>query len=109
MITVHIVPPDVRPDDPGCTVTVQIRDTSVADIVHPVVAEARSTFPAADAVPFDVTLVPEGLSAGRRYDLWVHCAHGEDGGIGPGDLITTQSFPVDPTRGGVIEVRLTRV
>jgi hypothetical protein len=109
MIIVRIVPPDVRMDDPGCAVTVQLRDTSLADVAHPVVAEARSTFPSAGNVPFDVTLEPDESLPPGRYSLWVHCAHGSEAGIGAGDLITTESFPVDPADGGVVEVRLTRV
>lgn len=109
MMKVRIISPNLSPDDAECAVTVQIRDTSLADTLHPVVAEAHARFPENPQVPFDVDLsVPTDRPHGRHYSVWVHCDHSGDGSIGTGDLITTQSFPVD-LDSHAVEVTLTRV
>lgn len=104
------MPPEIRPDDAGSDVTVQIRDTSRADIAHPVIAEAHAPFP--DGVPpyFDVELDTEdGEPRHPGYSAWVHCDHTGDGAIGDGDLITTQMFSVPLDSEQPIVVTLTRV
>ncbi|MEN8238947.1 MAG: YbaY family lipoprotein [Actinomycetota bacterium] len=110
MMRIRIVSPDSRPEDAGCSVTVQVRDTSLADVVHPVVAEARALFPDDVGVPFDVMIeLPTERTHGHHYGVWAHLDHTGDGAIGAGDLITTQSFPVDLSRDDFVEIRLSRV
>ncbi len=110
MLTVRIILPDPEAEDVGCTVVVQIRDTSLADVVHPVVAQTITRFPEDPNGDFDVTLeLPVEHDSANHYSVWVHCDHSDDGTIDTGDLITTQSFPVDLDRDDSVEVILTRV
>ena len=110
MVTVRIVSNDPEAADAGSAVTVQIRDTSLADIAHPVVAETIARFPEDPNVPFEVALEPPPKhDPGHHYSVWVHCDRSGDGNIGAGDLITTVSFPVDLNKDDTLEITLTRV
>ena len=110
MLTVRIVSHDPEAADAGCTVAVQIRDTSVADVAHPVVAQTITRFPEDPNGSFEVMLeLPVEHDYRHHYSVWVHCDHSGDGTIDAGDLITTQSFPVDLDRDDSVEVILTRV
>jgi uncharacterized lipoprotein YbaY len=110
MVTVRIVSNHPEAADAGSAVTVQIRDTSLADIAHPVVAETIVRFPEDANAPFEVTLEPPSRHAiDHRYNVWVHCDRSGDGNIGAGDLITTQSFPIDLNKDDTLEITLTRV
>ncbi len=108
-LTVSIKPPDSEPSDVGCRLVVQLRDTSLQDIVHPVVAETTTEIPKTQGA-FEVNLdVPEGVLERGRHTVWVHADHTGDGRIGAGDLITTQAFVVDPESSEPLEVTLSRV
>lgn len=108
-VTVRIRTPEIEPSDIGCRLVVQLRDTSLEDIVHPVVAETTTEFPEAPD-GFDVELeVPESVLRQGRHTVWVHCDHTGDGRVGAGDLITTQAFHVDPDSSEPVEVTLSRV
>ncbi len=103
---------ELRPEDGGSVVHAVLRDTSMADALHPTVAEATAAVPE-DPGQLEMVLdVPEGaLDPHHRYSLWVHVD--QEGGGQPrgGDLITTQDVPVVPEDldDGIIDVPLTRI
>lgn len=78
----------------GAAVIVQVRDTSLEDVAATTLAEGRGTVAPSAAVLASVNLeLEEG--PGRRT-LWAHVNVDGDGSVGPGDLITMESFPVAP-------------
>lgn len=90
---------EVTTDDPaglpaGSPVVVQVRDTGLQDVIAPTVAEGRATAaaPAAASVPVELDLED---GPGER-GVWAHVDADRDGRVGPGDLVTTESFPVPP-------------
>ena len=112
-LRVRLAIPDPTPDEVGSRVRVAVVDTSLADALHPTVAEATTTLERATP---DVELVLEipgtALRQGHRYSLQAHLDHGGTGEIKPGDLIITEDVPI-PTGGGPgerqVEARLTRI
>jgi Type III secretion system lipoprotein chaperone (YscW) len=103
--------PDLSATDAGSTVRVAIRDTSLADALHPTIAEATGTLKPDSEAELSVELPRERLDPRHRYSLWAHVDHHGDGEIRPGDLITTQNVPVrrEDVDRGRIEVPLTRI
>lgn len=79
---------------PGTPVTVQVRDTSLEDVAAITLAEGRGVVEPSAAVLASVALeVAEGPA---RRTLWAHVDLDGDGLVSPGDLITMESFPVEP-------------
>jgi hypothetical protein len=103
--------PDLSAPDAGSTVRVAIRDTTLADALHPTVAEVIGILEPESEAELSVELPPERLNPRHRYSLWAHVDQAGDGEIRPGDLITTQNVPVRPedVDRGPIEVPLTRI
>lgn len=92
-VRVHI--DELRPEDVGSTVRVAVMDTSMADALHPTVAEATGVVEE-DSHEIDLEIeIPEGtLDEKRYYSLWGHVDHEGEGNMRSGDLITTQNIPV---------------
>src|SRR5919201_1083046 len=103
--------PDPRPHDQGSTVRVAVRDTTLADTLHPTVAEVTGLVADGDGVELSVDLASEPLHPRHRYSVWGHVDHAGDGELRPGDLITTQDVPVglEDVDAGPVEVPLTRI
>lgn len=80
--------------DAGSVVHLVVRDTSVADELHPTVAEASVTLEEADASEVVVDVADDALALGRHYSLFAHVDRSGDGTIDSGDMITTQNVPV---------------
>lgn len=104
---------DDRDDsDLGQMVRVILRDTTLADALHPTVTESKGVIEEGET---ELMLdLPEGaLSERHRYSIWAHVDHVGDGAIHPGDLITTENIPVVPddiTEGAeAVRVRLKRI
>lgn len=104
--------PDPRPEDRGSTVRLVLRDTSMADALHPAVAEATAVLDPADDHADLVLDVPDGaLDPRGRFSLWVHVDRAGGGELRAGDLITTQNVPVtvDDLDGAPLAIPLTRI
>lgn len=103
--------PDLRATDAGSTVRIAIRDTTLADALHPTIAEATGTLEPDHEAELNVELPRERLDPRHRYSLWAHVDQDGGGEIRPGDLITTQNVPVqrEDVDRGPIEVQLTRI
>jgi len=97
----------------GHLVHVVLRDTSMADALHPAVAEATGTVE--DGVRGTITLdVPDdALSERGRYSLFAHVDRHGDGEIHTGDMITTEDIRVEaadvtddaaPVRAPVVQI-----
>jgi uncharacterized lipoprotein YbaY len=81
----------------GATVYVRLRDTSLADAPSRVVAEQAMTRveglpPGGGELTFALPL--ESADARRTYTVSVHVDLDNDGRVGPGDFISTESYPV---------------
>jgi uncharacterized lipoprotein YbaY len=88
---------DPDPDDRGSTVRVEIRDTTLADALHPTIAEATGTMaPDGERAELSVDLPDEPLDPRHRYSVWAHVDHTGNGQLQAGDLITAESIPIDP-------------
>lgn len=104
--------PDVRPEDVGAPVRVEVRDTSMADALHPAVANVVQDL-ADEGGEMEVEIeVPDGaLQERHRYSLFAHVDHGGTGAMESGDMIITESVPVTADAEGEepIVARLTRI
>jgi hypothetical protein len=111
-LRVRVRAEELRAEDRGSVVRAVLRDTSMADALHPTVAEATRLVPQ-DLDQLEMVLdVPEGvLDPRHRYSLWVHVDHKGGGQPQAGDLITTQNVPVAPEDldDRIIDVPLTRI
>jgi hypothetical protein len=104
--------PDVRPEDRGSIVRVVLRDTTMADALHPTVAEATGVVdPVRDEVEVTLEVPREGLDRRHRYSVWAHVDHEGTGQPRAGDLITTQNVAVTPedVDGRAVQVPLSRI
>lgn len=76
---------DVRPEDRGSIVRVLLRDTTMADALHPTVAEATGVVdPVRDEVEVTLEVPQEGLDRRHRNSLWAHVDHEGTGQPGAG-------------------------
>lgn len=85
-------------------VRVQVQDVSVADAPAKVIAEdvwERGPSQRDEVRISTFELEARGLEPGRTYSLWVHVDMDGSGKLSPGDMITTQSFPIDTRRASV--------
>lgn len=105
LLHVDIVVDGPQPPPVGAPVRVQVRDTSLADVEAPLIAETTSAVAGEPSRPLVTTVdVPEStLDPRRRLSLFVHVDIDGDGALSSGDFITTQSYPVPR---GDPEVRL---
>jgi len=91
----------------GSPITVEIRDTSLADAPAIILHQLRSTVPSANtttmAVPVRLGLaaVPDGTT------VWVHIDTDHDGRVSQGDYVTVESYPVtsEPTQRLTVRVK----
>jgi hypothetical protein len=95
----NIVSFGVEPLPAGSPITVEIRDTSLADAPAITLLQLRSTVPSSNttmAVPvrLELTAVPNGTT------VWAHVDTDRDGRVSPGDFVTVESYPVtsEPTQ-----------
>ena len=77
----------------GAAVIVQVRDTSLQDVAATILAEGRGSVTSSEVLASVDLELEEG--PGQRT-LWAHVDVDGDGHVGPGDLITMESFPVEP-------------
>jgi len=104
--------PDPGPRDSGSLVRLAIRDTTLADALHPTVAETTEGLDdAAEGIEVSLELPDQALDPRHRYSVWAHVDHEGQGEIQTGDLITTQEVSVRPEHldADPVEVPLTRI
>jgi hypothetical protein len=77
----------------GAAVIVQVRDTSLQDVAATTLAEGRGIVASAGVLASVDLELEDG--PGERT-IWAHVDVDGDGRVGPGDLITMESFPVPP-------------
>lgn len=96
LLHVDILGAETKRPPAGALVRVQVRDTTLIDVESPLVAETTAVVEEQSAELGTVDLeVPESAVDPRgRLDLFVHVDINGDGTLRPGDLITTQSYPV---------------
>ena len=99
----------------GAPLRLEVRDTALADVESPLVAETRAEVAAGESstlqsveleIP-DASVDPRG-----RLTAFVHVDVDADGALSPGDFITTQSFPVpaaEPGGEARLEVTVKRI
>lgn len=113
MLRVRIHVPERQPDDKDRSVRVELRDTSIADALHPTVAEAWAMMDdASDQVEVALDVPEASLASSHRYSLWAHVGSSSGRELQRGDLITTIDIPVtasDVAAGTVFDVPLTRI
>lgn len=93
----HVKLPPDAPETRAAVVRVELRDVSVADAPSTVVAEKQLKnvrISAGGKIPFNLS-VPE-VAPNRSLNLRVHVDLDGSGRSVPGDLLTTQSYPVAP-------------
>lgn len=89
-------------------VIVQVEDVSRADAPSVVVGEIRranSSLRAGASLPFEVDVPEEAIDEQHSYSVRVHVDVSGSGEVEPGDLISTQSYPV-LTRGHGTDARV---
>lgn len=104
--------PDPGPDDSGSLLRLAIRDTTLADALHPTIAETTEGVEnAAEGMEVTLDLPDQGLDPRHRYSVWAHLDHEGQGEIQSGDLITTQDVSVLPEHVDAepVDVPLTRI
>jgi hypothetical protein len=113
MLRVRMRFPELRPADYGSSVHAELRDTSIADALHPTVAEAWAhVSPDIHEIELTIDVVEGRLAPGHRYSLWAHVGQGSAGHLRRGDLITAVDIPVtadDVAASAVLAVPLTRI
>lgn len=93
-VELEVLGDDLESDDGMVHVT--IRDTTMADTLHPLIAEASAPLAQMRTGVFDME-VPDGAMEPRhRYSLFAHVDHSGDGSITGGDLISTEDIEVRP-------------
>ena len=101
-LTVEIQPEGATRPAQGSPITVQLRDTSLADAPAIVVAEAtgvvRQGGECLDTVDLTISSVP------RHATIWVHVDVDRDGRVTKGDYITTASYPLQTRQGSPMRV-----
>ncbi len=93
-LDVQLSIPDRRPEDTGALVRVELRDTSMADALHPTVVAAEAVVPPEGDFEVPLTVPETVIADDRRYELFVHVDHDGSGLFAAGDLIVTSSLPV---------------
>lgn len=103
--------PEPGPQDSGSLLRLAIRDTTLADALHPTVAETTASVEDAGGIEVTLELPDEALDPRRRYSVWAHLDHEGEGEIKTGDLITTQEVSVRPEHidAEPVDVPLTRI
>lgn len=92
----------------GAPISVEIRDTGLADAPSVLVGRAEGLVrkdegDSLDTVEVQVTTLP------RHATAWAHVDLDGDGRVGRGDFITMQSFPVPAEREPRVRVGVRRV
>jgi putative lipoprotein len=78
-------------------VVVRVEDVSRADAPSTVIAQQlrrRVSLKPGETLPFEVDVPAERIDERRSYSLSAHIRASGSEGVKPGDLITTESFPV---------------
>lgn len=93
---------------PGAPLSVELRDTSLQDTTAVLLKRVLTSVPQTGithslAVSMDVATVPDGAT------VWAHLDVDGDGRVSPGDLISTESYPVTPASRQALTIRLTKV
>lgn len=105
-MTLHLILESAEPLPQGTPLTVQIRDTSLADAAAIVLHRTDMTVSDASA-PLSLEIVVDDVPRGAT--VWVHADVDGDGLVSPGDYITMESYPADAGGDGAIVIRLRRV
>lgn len=91
-----LVPSDRAPDD-AAELIVVVEDVSRADAPSAVLGEFRLAHPHLEpgvAVPFEVEVEEEGIDPRGSYSIRAYVDVSGSGEVEPGDLLSTQSYPV---------------
>lgn len=76
---------------------IRVLDVTIVDAASTVVVERiRTDVTLTDGQPFEIRVAADDLLADHAYILQVHADRDADGELSAGDLLTTQSYPVDP-------------
>lgn len=103
-----LVPAGGEPLPAGCPLTVEVRDTSLADAPATLVARVRTVIPPVEGaggvrVRMALPAVPDGAT------VWAHVDADGDGRASRGDWVTTQSHPVARAGTQSLTIRLTKI
>jgi putative lipoprotein len=93
----EIVLPDAELPDEAAELVVQVEDVSRADAPSRVVGELRLHdvhLARGGRLPFQVEVPADRVDPGLSYSLRAHVDVSGSGEVEPGDLLTTQSYPV---------------
>ena len=93
---------------PGSPLTVEIRDTSLADAPATVLRQLRTDVPrvvptTGVPVTMDLPAIPEGAT------IWVHVDTDRDGRVSKGDFVSVESYPVDLAPAQTLTIRVKKV
>ena len=96
------------PLPPGSSVTVEIRDTSLADapaiVLHRVAVDVPKTGRTMTVtVPVALAKVPDGTT------VWAHVDADRDGRVSKGDYVSVESYPVSIASVQNLRVRVKKV
>jgi putative lipoprotein len=93
----EIVLPESELPDRAAEVVVQVEDVSRADAPSRVVGEQRMRrveLPPGGRLPFEIEVPADELDERMSYSVRAHIDVSGSGEVDPGDLLTTQSYPV---------------
>lgn len=96
------------PLPPGSSVTVEVRDTSLADAPAIVLRRVTVDVPKAGrtmkvTVPITLATVPDGTT------VWAHVDADRDGRVSKGDYVSVESYPVTLASVQSLTVRVKKV
>lgn len=90
----------------GSPTHIQVRDTSLADVEAPLVAETSAKVAGRHSswlATAEIEIPGQSLEPRAHYTVFAHVDVDKDGAMSSGDFITTQSYPIKLT--GSDEVR----
>lgn len=112
VVTGEAIFDNISPAFSGATARIVLQDTTIADAAA--VGIARLDIPNVSfrpgREPLAFAFPSMQLDPSRRYEVRVHIDLDGDGRVGPGDHITTQSYPVPISAGRAhMKLRLRRI
>ena len=93
----NVILPNVQLPNQTADLIVQVEDVSRADAPSQVVGEQRVSgvsVSAGQTLPFSIEVPSDRVDPKHSYSVRVHVDMTGSGKVEPGDLITTQSYPV---------------
>jgi hypothetical protein len=94
---VHVVEISAEGEErppPGTPLHVEIRDTTYADTLAPLVSEASGTVEAGDGARLGALQLDVAPDAPSDLTVFAHVDVDQDGKVSTGDFITTAAYPL---------------